>query len=313
MIEDRWKTIELKKTLGPIKKIEMVGLCFSELAALLIDEKPVVFSNFLTQDLFYIKNLCSALKLKIIFPELLYGEKNFHLKKGYLMTLIGKTKKDIALAAKIWTKKGVMSREWGERLGYPKCCVDFYLESEKKELVQSSYLNSKNKKSFYFGLNNIVNYFSRLSMKDDIDKSEKITKLNNKTGISISNFSVATWHPCSYNCVKSLKKAKKIFLFVNFYAPAYADYLKDFLSRPVLFLDNYKFAFFDGKIKNGRLHYRGLRPPHSLLSNSFLKILSKGNNLLVKKNEINISSENVLISKYKFHSPPLLLNFNLKG
>ncbi len=66
-------------------------------------------------------------------------------------------------AYKLWV--GNEPKKLGKMLGYPDCCVDFYIKNYLKEKIPTpkDLLSKSKKPSFY--TNNIFNFSSRLSLK----------------------------------------------------------------------------------------------------------------------------------------------------
>jgi len=309
--------LDLKKPLGNgIRSLRIIDPNLPDLAGLLTGEKPVLYTDYSPQDWNYIKDLCEKLKLKYLHPEELYRKTGFHAdggNSGRKMLLIGKEPRKLSLAAKCWNDSAT-NIEWGVLLGYPECCVKAYVKwrmelSREHELINLTFDNSPRKGPYYFGLNNVFNLFSRISA-GETGKSGRLSDLNKEKNIFISALHIASWHPCSYACPRSLKKAVKVYDFLRTYAPGYAGMLKALLARPVLFFGKFEFAVFNGQVKDGLLSYRGLEAPVSLLKTGLSEKLRRGDAARVNAGSLVIKKGKGRETVVPFKKPPILLNFS---
>lgn len=243
---------------------------YSDLAALLTGIKPVLYTDFSPSDWPYLKDLCAKLKMEYLLPEELYGREGFKAapRGGKKMLLIGRRKKDLAAAARAWGRAET-TREWGLLLGYPACCVDAYLEWKERysaeiDLVRWTWGRTPAVKRLHFGLNNVCNFFSRLTPADAA-KYRRVGDINFRKGYPLANMHVISWHPCSYACKKSAAAADKIQDFFGTYLPGHAAMLRAVLGRPVLDFGKYEFLAFDGKVSGDRLVFSGVGAPYSLM------------------------------------------------
>lgn len=243
---------------------------FSDLAALLTGIKPVLYTDFDAADWPYLKDLCSKLKLEYLLPEAMYGREGFKAapRYGKKMLLIGRRKKDLEAAAKSWGRAET-TREWGLLLGYPPCCVDAYLEWKEKysartDLVRRTWERTPAAKKYHFGLNNVCNFFSRLT-PGDAKEYRRVGDINYRNGYPLGNMHVISWHPCSYACKKSAAAADRLYDFFGVYLPEHAAMLKTVLARPVLVFGKYEFLSFDGKVAGDKLVFSGVGAPYSLM------------------------------------------------
>ena len=261
----------LAKKIGALAEIRDTDPGFSDLAALLTGIKPVLYTDFDVADWPYLKDLCLKLKLEYLLPEALFGRKGFKAapKYGKKMLLIGRKRKDLEAAAASWGRAET-TREWGLLLGYPPCCVDAYLDwkenySERTDLIRWTYGRTPAAKSYPFGLNNVCNFFSRLT-PGDAAKYRKVGDINYQKGFPLANLHVISWHPCSYACKKSAAAAAEIFSFFKVYLPEHAAMLRAVLARPVLVYGKYEFLSFEGKVVTDELRFSGVGAPYSLMN-----------------------------------------------
>lgn len=261
--------LKLKKPLNGLKEFRDFDPGLSDLAALLIGAKPVLYTDFSAESWPYIKELCGALKLKYFMPEAVYGIVGFKAvpKSQKRMLLIGKNPKVLKEAAESW-RRSPTDPAWGILLGYPECCVKAYIEwrsvSEKTDLINFTLGRTRKKERFHFGLNNVFNYFSRLTGKPaDMAAFARIRAANKD--LDISTLQVISWHPCAYDCGPSIKLAKDIFAFLSDYLPGRAAEVKNRLAKPVLFRDKYEHLLLNGLAKNSEVRYLGIAKPEGLL------------------------------------------------
>jgi len=157
----------------------------------------------------------------------------------------------------------------GELLGYPKCCVDFFMENmEKQQKIQNDYIlpaldNSQGFK-FPFYTNYAIRYFD-------------ITLL--------SHF------PHSFYCEESINIAKKNLECIEKYSKELANKFETMLQGPVLYTEN-----------NGVFSFRDYRLNNNILK--FNNVLSTENNELLK-----LLNENKEIEIILQDTPRFLLTF----
>ena len=277
--------IKLKKPLGGLTHLRDFDPGFADLAALLTGVKPVLYTDFEPGSWDYVKTLCDALKLEYIFPEDLYGAKHFKAvpPSGKKMLLIGRNLRDIRKAAESWHRSPT-DPAWGVLLGYPECCVKAYIAwrsvSENTDLIDYTLANTTDRSAFDFKLNNIFNYYSRLTGKPaDMADFARLRARNNK--LDIAALQIISWHPCTYNCAKSARSGREIFRFMAEYLPERALWLKEKLAHPVLFGGKYEYAVLDGSSDGFTAEYSGLLPPRSLLGAAASGVLLKSDALEV--------------------------------
>lgn len=278
---------------------------FSDLAALLTGIKPVLYTDFSPADWPYLKDLCSKLKMEYLLPEELHGREGFKAapRGGKKMLLIGRRKKELEAAARAWGRAET-TREWGLLLGYPPCCVDAYLEWKEKysaeiDLVRWTWGRTPAGKKLHFGLNNVCNFFSRLTPRDAA-KYRRVGDINSKRGYPLANLHVISWHPCAYDCKKSAAAADRICDFFKTYLPEHAAMLKAVLARPVLVFGKYEFLSFDGKVAGDKLVFSGIGAPYSMLKPA------------LPAGSIKLSSLPRLSAGRRADQNPFLLNFTAR-
>jgi hypothetical protein len=104
----------------------------------------------------------------------------------------------------------------GQLLGYPDCCVNFYLDLIKNknrqdiDFVLETYANSKNKLDFR--INNVREWYEGLQI----------------------DFSLIDFFPCSYECKNAIKYADKLFRYIEAINKKLASNLKKQLKKPII-------------------------------------------------------------------------------
>ncbi len=282
--------LKLKKPFGGMVSLRDFDPGLSDLVALLIGAKPVLYTDFDPDSWDYIRAFCDKLRLEYVFPEEMYGVKGFKAvpASGKKMLLIGRRRRDVMKAAESWHRSPT-DPEWGVLLGYPECCVKAYIGwravADRTGLIDFTLNNTAEKEGLDFTLNNIFNYFSRLTGRPgDMEDFRRLRALN--SGLDIAALQVISWHPCSYNCRKSSAIGGEILRFLAEYLPGRALQLKGALARPVLFGGKYNYAVLDGVASGGVVSYSGLLPPASLLAPETVKALSNSDSLAVKDGSV---------------------------
>lgn len=307
--------LKLKKTLKGLKELRDFDPGLSDLAALLIGAKPVLYTDFSADSWPYIRGLCEAFKLKYLMPEAVYGKAGFKAmpKSGKRMLLIGRDTKALKEAAKSWLRSPT-DPAWGLLLGYPECCVKAYIEwravAARTDLVNFTLGRTPEKERFHFGLNNVFNYFSRLTGQPaDMADFARIRAVNKD--LDISALQVISWHPCAYDCAPSVKLAGEIFSFLSVHLPERAAELKERLAKPVLFRDKYEYLVLYGSAKKGEVSYTGIAKPRGLLPKALQDKIEAGNLIKFGKKIFTVCRGSRPINKIISDRPFSLLNFTV--
>lgn len=240
----------------------------TELAMLLLGMKPVLYTHFDVQDLSYLEKLCRHFELVFLIPE----QAPATTTRSRKAMLIGKNREALRRAETAWNQS-VLSRDWGLALGYPECCVDFYADFKhaaslggEGEIIRRIAANTSAPPPHSFMMNNVVNMFSRFpatSVGVDGEKYHAMHAMN--APLDLRALHVIPWHPCSYACVESLSRGRKIFDFLRLRVPTLAAKTKVCLQRCVLFFGQYEFIVFKGRREGREWICDGVVPPFSLL------------------------------------------------
>jgi len=156
----------------------------------------------------------------------------------------------------------------GELLGYPKCCVEFFLEyKETQQKIQNDYilpaLNNSEGFKFPFYTNHAIRYFD-------------ITLL--------SHF------PHSFQCKESIEIAKTNLQYIKKYSDELSIKFETMLKSPVLYTENNGiFIFKDYKLNNKILEFHQV---NSTINNNLLDLLNKNKRIeIIDKNKIKLGKE----------------------
>ena len=156
----------------------------------------------------------------------------------------------------------------GELLGYPKCCVQFFMENlEKQQKLQNDYilpaLNNSEGFKFPFYANYTMRYFD-------------ITLL--------SHF------PHNFNCKESITIAKNNLQCIKKYSWSLGNKFETMLKCPVLYTENKGiFMFKDYKLNNNILEFKEIK---STINNELLKALNENQEFsIIDKNKIGLKDQ----------------------
>ncbi|HNW45320.1 MAG TPA: hypothetical protein PKI19_12505 [Elusimicrobiales bacterium] len=262
--------IHLARPLAPgISRVTVNDPTFSDLAGVLTGAKPVTYTDCSPENIPALKQLCERLRLKCLPVEEFLSKSWHHFVPGKKVFFIGKRASTIKTAALDW-KNPENNERWATLLGYPDCCIRLYTKWLKTQgrgpdLVKMSFDATRKTGRLDFRMNNVFNYSSRIicGTPGDDKKYQRFVEFNKEHNFPSKH--IMGWHPCSYDCPKSLKKAAEIFSFMRHHAPDYAAELEELLARPVLFWDKYRYAFLKGSAAGGVVSCRGVAFPRSLL------------------------------------------------
>ncbi|HNW44837.1 MAG TPA: hypothetical protein PKI19_10060 [Elusimicrobiales bacterium] len=268
-------------------QLRLLNPHLNDLIGVLTGVKPVLLCAVPRKDRAYILALAEYFGLQCSFPVKERGQ--FYFGKNMLDVLLSRDREPLEAAEELWEcglDRGDSSeQEWGGLLGYPACCVKQYLNWrrrqsakpawDKERAVRNTYGNTPRKKRLPFLLNNLFLYQSSLDSEtrepEEREKMKALLSRNRREfGIDLMNMSVISWHPCSYSCTASLRKAKTIYRVMKKCLPGLAASLKNILSRPVIFLDRFEFLVLDGgraaeKKSGTEITFSRIIPPLSLI------------------------------------------------
>ena len=305
--------LALRRPIKGLTHLRQFDPHLSDLAGVVVGAKPALYTDFVEGDWPYIRRLCEAFRLKMFLPERDGGKTGFHHDQGKRALLLGRSETTLRKTAVCW---GRDIYRWGLYLGYPSCCVQAYGDWRKKyraaqpvDIVRQIYEKSDGRGPFSFLLNNLTNYYSRIDPNNFADhKRYAAMRRISFLGLDTAALNVASWHPCSYRCQASIKKARGILEFFKEHLPQWAQHLEDHLANLVVYFDKYEFAVLRRAVTPaGRIEHRGVRSPFSLLSPDILQAINRNRTVIVRKDHIRAEPEGIRLSvKGK---KPLLLDF----
>lgn len=309
------RSIALDRPLAPgVRELSGEDPTFSDLCGVLTGMKPVTYTDCAPQRVPYLRELCRRLGLAILFPEEDLGVKGHHCKAAKKMVLIGERPELLRKAARAWLRSTV-DGDWALLLGYPECCVKAYAawyasaagKDPRPDLVPFILRRTKDRARLDFRLNNLWNYFSRMNFDDAKDRTayHKLMGLNRELDLAAAH--VISWHPCSYDCPRSGKKAAEIHRFMLHHAPAYAGRLKALLARPAVYWGKFRYVLFRGEVERpGTLNYDAAEPPVTLLNEKLRRLLPLGDSLRFTARGAGLYRRGKLLFSMKDPVPELL-------
>ena len=165
--------------------------------------------------------------------------------RARVVGFVGREERDVTEAARIdgellasgsspetWRTLG---RRLGALLGYPRCCVDHFVElaadAGKDEVVRSV---ARGSGRFLPWLNNV----------------------------SMSVYHAISWFPCRYDCEASARVARAVDERVRAAAGRKYPRLRRYLAMPRLYFDDRRQLIFEGATeRDGRVQFRGVHTP----------------------------------------------------
>ena len=215
--------------------------------------------------------------------------------------------KDILRKAYLSEKSGDR-KLLGELLGYPSCCVEFFLDALKNGKFPypvKTYLKTKGKPSFL--LNSIFKMESRLDSKE-----LEIFQSNPDFANRISCLFLISHIPCSYTCKDSIKIGRKMLTLLEREEPRLAKEIVFTLKKPLLFFNDFNWVIFDGKVVGKTIDYTSVLPPLSLMQESLVNKFREGDKVKVGKELVEIFKGDEIIHeiKKKHEYDGILLDFS---
>ncbi len=193
----------------------------------------------------------------------------------------------------------------GMLLGYPPCCVRQITKTPEKIAVQDV-LKRTRKKLIYYN-NNIFNFQTKLKEKDDKNLKE-LQKIN----IDGREFYYLIFHiPCSYDCKRSAEIGRRTLKSLEKFNIDIASGAKEFLKKPILFLDDFHWVVFNGGAERcDTIFYSSISLPKSLIKNEIIRRIGRGNRIFLKKKNLTIFRGNEVVDYLNFQDfEPIVLNF----
>lgn len=279
-----------------------------EVAAALAAAKPAIQAWVLEPDLPYIDELCKAAGWKRLEHE----RQTSGPAPARVGLMLGRDMKLLEAAAAAWSRP---RSNPGPELGYPRCCSGFYgkwvsarnVGGNDDILHRIRAHTPRPDAPLPWLLNDCFYLFSRAWAPQDADKRDRIAAKN--AGLDLNVLNAIPWHPCSYRCVQSLARARKVLAFMKKSIPTLAALIERHLKGPVLVWHWDRFAALDASPQGpGRWALKGIRPPYSLLEPDEERTLVQGGELKRKGKswELRRGGKTVWASKGPL---PFLLDF----
>lgn len=276
-----------------------------ELVAALSGAKPALHCWAQAADLPYLRDL--ARQAGLAMREF---SREGHASEGRSEVMLGRTPGAVDEAIATWCRPGVNP---GPELGYPECCVRRYQDwiedaSRPPDIVRRALGRTPRPARLPFLLNNVFYCYSRVWKEEDAGRRGALDRLN--PGLDLNALNVVTWHPCSYRCAASLRKARRTWRTLSRAMPAHAALLRRCLARPVLFWDWDRYAVLQGRSDGrGTVRYSGVQPPFSPLDPRTAGLLREADRVKVAAGgavELRKGSARLAVLR---EDPPVLLDF----
>jgi hypothetical protein len=229
----------------------------------------------LKQTLKLLDELCLPYQL---VPELVFAKRDvgkggwsnkFHDKqnispnKGDHLIYVGNTSEAVsrAMKADFYGEEG----EFGDKLGIPSCCIDFYLTQQEtafqkqNDFVPLVFKNTTTLHSFNFWNNYVSQYFG---------------------------YSLLSFFPCSFNCRHAADLAKNTYDLIHSIVPEQAEKILHFQMQPILYTEYRGIYLFEGaKSQSGKTFIRDCTI-HSTLNQA-----SRTHQLISQSKEIQVAGK----------------------
>jgi len=153
----------------------------------------------------------------------------------------------------------------GKLLGYPQCCIDFFLKNKGQD--QNDYvlpaLENSNGFKFSFYTNNVVRYF---------------------------DVTLFSHFPCNFNCNASMKIANKNLELIKEESKEIAVKFEEMLKSTILYTERRGIFVFKNSNLNGNiLEYNDVK---STINNELLSLLNESKKIeIINKNKVKIKDE----------------------
>ncbi|MDE2510579.1 MAG: hypothetical protein KGL74_05610 [Elusimicrobia bacterium] len=245
-----------------------------ELMAAVAGVKPVVHAWVDEGEMPAIERMCQVLGLQV----LVYSKGGVGSGASRWGVMIGRERPALEACAVIWDKP---MNNPGEHLGYSACCVAAFqswipsYRAAAEDCVLKAFRATPPAKSLPWLLNDAYYLYSRPWSQADVERREAMVRANPDWPMDLLN--VNAWHPCSYACAESLRKAGLTFAAMEKHLPALAAKVSAALSHPVVFWDWWRFAALDGAPDaKGGVRYSSVAPPFALLEPELRALLESG-------------------------------------
>jgi len=257
-----------------------------ELMAAVAGVKPVVHAWVDEAEMPAIDRMAEALGLKTF----VYSKGGVGSGTARWGVMIGAERANIEACGAAWDKP---MNNPGEHLGYPACCVKAFqtwipnYRAGADDCVRLALRAAPKTNRLPWLLNDAYYLYSRPWSQSDVERREGMVRANPDWPMDILN--VNAWHPCSYACQESLRKAEKTFAAMEKHLPALAAKVRTALTHPVVFWDWWRFAALDGRPDGkGGVRYERVSPPFALLEPEPRALLDAGDRIAPSKDGLTV-------------------------
>ncbi|UPT73245.1 MAG: hypothetical protein M0D55_15345 [Elusimicrobiota bacterium] len=262
--------------------------------------KPVTHVHARESDLPALTEVARRLRVKLlVFARTAGGE-------ARLQVLLGASEKNLRKTAELWGREDVNP---GRLLGYPACCMRAYEkhtdDTSGTDIVRAIARRTKGAGRLPFLLNDVFYFYSRALAVQDGARRQALLAAN--PGVDLDLLNAILWHPCSFRCPESRRKAERIWKTMKKVAPALAGSLRFALARPVLFWDWDRFAVLTRR-GGPAFSYAGVEAPKSLLEAAPSALLARGDRLVRAGKSFAVRKGDKTLGVLP--GEPLLLNFS---
>lgn len=201
-----------------------------------------------------------------------FSKKNIHRNTGSVHIFITKREELLTDAVKYGWYPQIINHKliekppidllhFGEVLGYPDCCIEFFNKNHKQDIpiYFNRLLNTKGKNSIY--CNNILNHVS---------------------------YSYVHHTSCTLDCKKTISWAKKIEEAVYEEEPEYVELIRHALKLPIITWGEKNSYVFDGIINDNTIKYKDVVYIGDERDNRYGELFKSGNAVKVFDNRIEV-------------------------
>lgn len=257
------------------------GIQIQELLAVKHGIKPLLRTVIQPENIKIVKMIC---KEKGLFSVIKSFSQFYGVNLDSPINIIYVSKSKDLLRKAYLSEKSEDRKLLGELLGYPSCCVDFFLDllkSGKFLYPVKTYLKTEGKPSFL--TNNIFKMESRLDSKE-----LEIFQNNLDFANRISHLFLISHIPCSYTCKESIKMGREMLKLLKREKPDLSKEIMFTLKKPLLYFDDFSWILFDGKVNSNTISYSSISSPLSLMQESLVNKFREGNKARVGKEFVEI-------------------------
>lgn len=297
------RKFELPRSDGKKFSFDRTDVNLMDLMGLLAGVKPVVYTNCENEGVSPLEELSDFFGLKMGVLEPWDSIKKYMPDQKVVLLAARKSDLDAACALARRDQATVDSLKWAALLGYPRCCVRFFQTWRKRDpglkgedIIPAILRNTKHKGPIPFYFNNVFNLSSRLAA--GMRESRNLIKLDRlNSPLPLHTCFVIPWHPCAYDCEKSMAAGVEIWRHLEKLLPDFASELRFWLSGTLLYLNRWEFAVLGADMAG----------PKSLLASASLKTIAAGDSFVIQDGRVLIFKKGRRIAQLRAREPVLLV------